>query len=132
MTTSASARRSASIVALTGDPVEQPTVTLERVRTPDRLEPADDRLVGGVEEDQVGPPAALAQLVEGRLEVVEEAAGPHVDDGGQPRQAGPAGCLVGEVGQGHEQLRRQVVDDVPPGVLEHVGGRRPARRRSCP
>ena len=67
MTMSASARRSASSARSRGDAVEQPAVALQRVRAADRLEPAHERLVGGVEEDQAaGASPRSRSAVEGR------------------------------------------------------------------
>ena len=53
----------------------------------------------------------------------------HVDDDGDLLQRGVGvACarLVAQVGEGREQLGRQVVDDEPAEVLEDVGGRRAA------
>ena len=70
---------------------------------------------------------AVAQRGEPGLQLGVEGPGPHVDHGGDP-QVADAGVahLAGQLGHRREQLRRQVVDDVPAEVLEDVGGRRPA------
>ena len=75
------------------DAVEQPALALQRVRPADALEAADQGLVGGVEEDQVGAPAGLAQRREAGAQLAGERAGPDVDDGGdlQAVVAGVAG-----------------------------------------
>jgi hypothetical protein len=115
-------------LALGLDAVEQPAVALQRVRAPHALEAAHQRLVGGVEEDQVRVPARLAQGGQTRLQLGVERAGAHVDHCGDPQLDDPGVAHPpGELGHGREQLRRQVVDDVPATVLDDVGGRRPAR-----
>ena len=112
-------------LALGLDAVEQPAVALERVRAADALEPAHERLVGGVEEDEVRVPAGVAQRGETRLQLGVERPGPHVDDRGD-LEVGDAGVahLARELGHRREQLGRQVVDDVVAAVLDDVGGRR--------
>ena len=54
MTRSAAARRVASSSRSRGDAVEQPAVALQRVRAADRLLAADDDVVGGLEEEDLG------------------------------------------------------------------------------
>ena len=71
MTRSASPRRSASTLALAVEPVEQPAAALQRVRPARGLLAADQHVVGGLEEQQRGPPAGGA-LGEVGLERGEE------------------------------------------------------------
>ena len=108
-------------VALAHDSVEEPALPLQRVRAAHALEPAHQRLVGGVEEHQVGLPAALPQLGQRVAQVGEEAAGADIHDRRDARDRG--GPLLGgrQLRQGDEQVGRDVVDDVPAGVLEDVG-----------
>ena len=107
--------------ALGEDPVEQPALRLERVRPAHALEATDEGLVGGVEEDEVRTPAAVAKLGEGILEVGEEPAGPDVDHRGEADVDALRPRLGDEVGGRHEELRGQVVDDIPALVLHDVG-----------
>jgi hypothetical protein len=50
-----------------------------------------------------------------------------VDDGGQPHRSRPRHRLVSQVLQRPQQLRWEVVDDIPPEVFQHLRRRRPSR-----
>jgi hypothetical protein len=90
------------------------------MRAADLLEPPDQGLVGGVEEDDPQLRRRAAERVERALGVGEELAAAHVDDRRHARDA-VAGVL-GQLHEGPEHLRGQVVDDVPAQILEGVGG----------
>ncbi len=64
ITRSASPRRSRSRVALLGDAVDDPAVALQRVRSADALEPPDQGVVGGLQEDHPQPDAAPLQVLQ--------------------------------------------------------------------
>ena len=105
--------------ALALEAVEQPSPALQRVRTTGRLLPADQHVVGGVEEDQRGG-AARGALGDRGVQGVEEGAGPDVDD--DRHGLGGPEVLVDEADDVLEQVGREVVDDVEAEVLELLGG----------
>src|SRR6476661_8253808 len=113
-------------LALALDAVEEPAVTLQRVRAADALETPHEGLVGRVEEHEAGSLAPGAGRPDGVRELGEPPPGADVDDDGDLLQvclgvARPG--LVAQLGEMAEQLGRQVVDDEPAQVLEDVGGR---------
>ena len=100
------------------DAVQHGALGLQRVRPADRLEPAHQGVVGGVQEQQPGGGVAQLGRVQRLLQVAEEGPAPHIDHHRQPRhrRGGPAGQL----GQAGHQQRRQVVDHIPAEVLEDM------------
>src|SRR5208282_409215 len=106
--------------ALGRDAVGDPAVALHRVRPPLAVEPAHQRLLGGLEVDHPGGGAARAEVADGRLQIGAERAAAHVDHRSHPgdRAVGPGR----EVDHGGQQARRQVVDHEPAQVLERLGG----------
>ena len=108
-------------LALGGDAVHDPAALLERVRPGHAVEPAHQRLVGGLQEDHVRPHAAGVQVADRRLEVGRERPAAHVDHRGQPRHRalGPPG----QVDHGRQQVGRHVVGDEPVQVLQRLGRR---------
>ena len=110
--------------ALGGDAVEDRAVALQRVRPADGLEPADQRRVVRLEEEQPQLRPVAGRVRVAVLQLREQLAAAHVDD---DRDAGEALVgVAGEVEQRPQHLRRQVVDDVPAEVLEGVAHRRAA------
>ena len=110
-------------LALGLDTVEEASTTLQRVRSTHALEAPDEGLVGGVEKEQLRAPRTFFQGDQRVVKLVEELLGPDVDDRREfERHPSPA-RLLPEHDQGGEQLRRQIVDDVPAAVLQHVCGR---------
>ena len=101
------------------DAFEQGPLPLQRMGSPRRFEAADEDFVGGVEEDDAQRQSLIDEVADRRLQlgVLRSALG--VDDDCDLRQ--------GAVGAGDEfderthHLRRQIVDDVPVHVFEHVG-----------
>ena len=92
-------------------------------RRRDGLVPADEHVVGRVEEQDAFGRAEPLELVERGREVGEEVAGAHVDDERVTRRCLPS---RGELGDLADEHGRQVVDDEEAEILEHVGGFRPA------
>jgi hypothetical protein len=89
------------------------------------LESAHERLVGGVEEDQVRPPTGIPQRREPRVQLGVEGPGPDVDDRGDLQVGATVIAYPArELGHRRQQLRWQVVDDEPAAVLDDVGRRR--------
>jgi hypothetical protein len=113
--------------ALGGDAVGEHAVALERVGAADLLEAADDHVVVGVDEHQVGFEAALAEVLDDAHEVGHERARAHVED-----HRGPADLLAaggGQLGGLADERLREVVDDVVADVLQCARhGRAPAAR----
>ena len=82
------------------------------------LEPADEHGVGRLEEQQPRAVAAGVEVLDHRREVRGERAAAHVhDDGDAGDLAAGAGAEVDHRG---DQLGRQVVDDEPAQVLQHL------------
>ena len=106
--------------------LRMPSMTLppagQRVPAARLLEAAHQRLVGRLEEDERVLDAALVQLVEQLLELAEVLAAAHVADDGDAVDL--AALAAEEVDERRHQLRRQVVDAEPAGVLERVHGLR--------
>ena len=84
--------RTAQQLGVGGDAVAHPAVALQRVRPPDTVEPADQRLVGRLEEHHTGRRAAAYQVTERGLQVGGERPAAHVHHGSDPGHgAGRAG-----------------------------------------
>ena len=89
-----------------------------------RFVPANEHVVGRVEEEDALGRAELLQLVERGREVGEEVAGADVDDERVPGRRLAAGRELGDLADQHG---RQVVDDEVAEVLEHARRFRPTR-----
>ena len=105
-------------LALLADAVDDRAAARQRVPAARLLEPPHERLVGGLEEHERVLDAALVQLVQQLLELLEVLAAAHVADDGDPVDL--AALAAEQVDQRRHQLRRQVVDAEPAGVLERV------------
>jgi hypothetical protein len=112
-------------IALAQDAIEDRALALQRMRPPHRLEPSHEHIVSGVEEQH-------AQLAS-RPQRIGDPAAPERDRGrGHRRLRRAWEALPGHLGEFEEMpehLRRQIVDDVPPQVLEGVGCRGAPRSR---
>ena len=89
-----------------------------------RFIPANEDVIGRVEEQDALRRAELLQLVEGGRQVGEEVAGPDVDHQRVPGRRLAAGRELGDLADQHG---RQVVDDEVAEVLERVRRFRPTR-----
>ena len=120
-------------LALGLDAVEEPPLALQRVRAAHALEPADQRLVGGVEEHQLRVPAVLADRGDAVAQLGAERPGAHVDHGGDAQVAGA--LVAGPLGQ-HRHRRdaaaaagcRRRTSRGPPGRWPPSSGRRRSSR----
>ena len=115
--------------ALLADAVDDRAAGGQRVAAARLLEAPHQSLVGGLEEDERVLDAALVQLAEQLLELAEVLAAAHVADDGHPVDL--AALAAEEVDQRRHELRRQVVDAEPAGVLERVHGLRLAGPREA-
>ena len=105
-------------LALLADAVDDAAAGRQRVPAARLLEATDQRLVGGLEEHERVLHAALVQLVEQLLERAEVLAAADVADDGDAVDL--AALAAEQVDERRHQLRRQVVDAEPAGVLERV------------
>jgi hypothetical protein len=88
---------------------------VQRVAAPDLLEAADQRRVGGLQIQHLGPVTAGVQVFDHRGQIVGERPAAHVHHNRDPgHHALRAGT---ELDHGGDQLRRQVVDHEPAQVF---------------
>jgi hypothetical protein len=89
------------------------------------LEPADQHVVGRLQEQHPRPVALLVQLADHAAQVGRERPAAHVDHHRDPGDL--AGRVAAEVDHRRDQRRRQVVHDVVAEVLQALGGGAAAR-----
>ena len=107
---------------LVGDGVDHPPGGLG-VSSAGPLEPPDQHVVGGVEEEDAHPVPARLERIDGREHVVEVSpAASHHE--GHPLQLGPG--AVHQLRDLRDERRRHVVDHEPAQVLQRGPGRRPS------
>src|SRR5829696_5467505 len=109
----------------TGDAVEETTITLQRVRPPYGLLPADDHVVGRFQVQDLGQRARRREIAEHRRQLLEELPSAHVEHHRKASQSHFA-RLGADLRQ---HAGRQVVHHIPAEVLQRVGRCRPTGPR---
>ncbi len=104
------------LVTLSRDPVDDAAVLLQRVGSPHVIEPAHQRLVAGLKEDDERVRADRIELGDRRLQVRGERPAADVHDGGHPGYFCPG--APGQVQHRHEHGGRQVIGDEPVQILQ--------------
>ena len=104
--------------ALSADAVEDATLTLQRVRAALSLVAGNNGLVLGVKEEHGEVNIGLAQSLNRRGQIGKQRASANVNTERHLRHS----CTVAghQFSQGTEHLRRDVVDNVPALILQHI------------
>ena len=109
------------------DAFEQGPLPLQRMGSPRRFEAADEDFVGGVEEDDAQGQALIDEIADRLLQLGVLRPTLRVDDDRDLRQR--AVGTGDELDERTHHLRRQIVDDVPVHIFEHIGHGGAARSR---
>src|SRR5215207_2439075 len=108
-----------------GDAVKEPSISLQRMRSPYRLLSPDDHIVGRLEVQDLRQRTGSGKIAEHRWQLFEELPGANVQDHCQSGKADFTRLRANL----RQHAGRQVVDDVPAKILQGVGSGRPAGSR---